>query len=124
MKSQLMILTLALTLLGFYGVLPSAAPALAQENSNSTQSSGSSGSQSTRSTTTTSTSTSSAPSQTSSQPTRVTVTDRGNTAGIDPIWLAVGAIGLVALLAIVILAMRGRGSNATVVRERTTVVKE
>ena len=43
----------------------------------------------------------------------------------DPLWIAAGAIGLLALLAIVLLAMRGRSRDrVTDVRETTTVIKK
>jgi len=44
--------------------------------------------------------------------------------GIDPLWLILGGIALLAILLIVILAARGRSSNQTHVRERTTVIKD
>src|SRR3982750_115377 len=44
--------------------------------------------------------------------------------GIDPLWLILGGIALLAILLIVILAARGRSSNQTRVRERTTVIKD
>jgi hypothetical protein len=47
------------------------------------------------------------------------------TTSVDPLWIAAGVIGLLALLAIVLLAMRGRGRDrVTDVRETTTVIKK
>lgn len=46
------------------------------------------------------------------------------TAGIDPLWLILGGIALLAILLIVILAARGRSNSHTDVHERTTVIKE
>jgi hypothetical protein len=86
----------------------SAAPALAQ-NSTSTQEGGSSSTQTTRSTTTT----------TSQPPTQTTRT------WVDPLWLILGGIALLAIILIVIFASRGRGRDRTaVVHERETVVKK
>ncbi|HEX8889510.1 MAG TPA: hypothetical protein VF779_10055 [Pyrinomonadaceae bacterium] len=64
--------------------------------------------------------------QQSSQRETTTTTTRTQTAtGIDPLWLVLGGIALLAILLIVILAARGRsGSDTTHVRERTTVIKD
>jgi hypothetical protein len=41
------------------------------------------------------------------------------------VWIAAGVIGLLALLAIALLAMRGRSSDrVATVRESTTVIKK
>jgi beta-lactamase regulating signal transducer with metallopeptidase domain len=57
-----------------------------------------------------------------SQPSNTTVTKTTN--AVDPLWLALGAIGLIALLAIIFLASRGRSRNSSVVHERETVVRK
>jgi hypothetical protein len=87
-------------------VLPLAALA---QNSTSTQEGGSSSTQTTRTTTTT-----------SSQPTQTTST------WVDPFWLILGGIALLAIILIVVLASRGRrGRDRTaVVHERETVIKK
>ena len=56
--------------------------------------------------------------------TRTTETSR--TFGVDPIWLVVGGIALLAILAIALLSMRGRGRDTvdTVREKTTTVIKE
>ncbi|HYJ47117.1 MAG TPA: hypothetical protein VEV81_10945 [Pyrinomonadaceae bacterium] len=57
--------------------------------------------------------------------TTTTTTHTQTAAGIDPIWLVLGGIALLAILALVVLAARGRRSDgATHVHERTTVIKE
>src|SRR2546423_821038 len=57
------------------------------------------------------------------QPTTTTVT-RSTTQFVDPVWLGVGAVVLVALLAILFVSMRGRSTDHTsVVRERDTVIR-
>jgi hypothetical protein len=90
-------------------VVPLAATALAQ-NSTSTQEGGSSSTQTTKTTTTTS----------SSQPTQTTTT------WVDPFWLTLGGIALLAIILIVVFASRGRrGHDRTaVVHERETVIKK
>jgi len=68
------------------------------------------GSQTTRETTTTTTSQ-------ASQPTETT--------GINPIWFAVGALALIALIAIVVMAgKRSSGPDKTVYESKTTVKKD
>lgn len=52
-----------------------------------------------------------------------TPTEVTRTTGVDPIWLVVGGIALLAIVLIAILSMRGRGRDK-VVRESTTVIKE
>ena len=108
---------------------PLAATALAQNSSQSnsstttTQSSQpstttSGSSQSTRSTTTTTTAT---------QPVQTTVRETSRQTGIDPIWLIIGAIALVAIILIVALSARGRSRSADrveVVHERETVIRK
>jgi len=58
----------------------------------------------------------------------VTTTTTSHTqtaAGIDPLWLVLGGIALVVIIALVALAARGRSSDGdTHVHERTTVIKE
>ena len=57
--------------------------------------------------------------------TTTTTTHTHATAGIDPIWLVLGGIALLAILCIVVLAARrGRSDGATHVHERTTVIKD
>lgn len=113
MKSKLMLSTLAFALLGMFFVAPSAAPALAQNTTGTTQTGGASSSQ-----TTTTTTKSTEPASQSGQ----TTTTVKNT-GIDPLWLVLGGVGLLALLAIVALSMRGRSRDTTVV-ERDTVIRK
>ena len=100
-------------------VLALAVPAFAQDNSSGqqqqqqaqpaqTSQSGSSTKQTTTTTTKTST------------PTEVT-----RTTGVDPIWLAIGGIALITIIAIALLAARGRNRDrVATVRESTTVIKE
>ncbi|HEX8775833.1 MAG TPA: hypothetical protein VF735_19830 [Pyrinomonadaceae bacterium] len=87
------------------------------------------------SSTTTSTQTSSSPAQTTStqsssrQTTSTTTTQTAptqtQTTSVDPLWIAAGVIGLLALLAIALLAMRGRSRDSVAtVRESTTVIKK
>jgi beta-lactamase regulating signal transducer with metallopeptidase domain len=60
--------------------------------------------------------------ETSQQPTSVQVSR--TTTTIDPLWLGVGALVLLAILAILIMSMRGRTTdNTSVVHERETVVR-
>lgn len=56
--------------------------------------------------------------------TTTSTTHTQQATGIDPLWLILGGIALLAILLIVILAARGRSNNQTHVRERTTVIKE
>jgi cytoskeletal protein RodZ len=47
--------------------------------------------------------------------------------GIDPLWLIIGGVAILAILLIAILSMRGRGRSAdrvAVVSERETVIKK
>jgi len=86
------------------------------------------------SSTTTSTQTTSSPAQSSSQTstskqttttTTTAPTQTTQATGVDPVWIAAGVVGLLALLAIVILATRGRSRDrVATVRESTTVVKK
>lgn len=106
-------------------VIGLAVPVFAQGNSgqqqsgqaqqqSTTQSSSQGGSSAQKNTTTTTTTT---------NPTQVTRTTERAT-GVDPIWLVVGGVVLLAIVLIAILSMRGRGGRDKVVRENTTVVKE
>lgn len=60
----------------------------------------------------------------SNQPAQTTRTE--STSTIDPIWLIVGAVALLAILLIVILSMRGRSRDQgeTVYESKTVVKKE
>ena len=69
------------------------------------------GSQTTRETTTATTTTQ------TSQPAETTT-------GVDPIWIAVGAIALIALIAIVVMAGRKRSGPDKTVYESKTVIKK
>ena len=96
-----------------------AVPALAQNNSGSTQqtqsSQSSSGGDSQKQTTTSTTTAKS-----------TTPTEVQRTTGIDPLWLAIGGIALITIIAIALLATRSRRSpdRVATVREHTTVIKE
>ena len=103
----------------FVFVLALAVPALAQESSaqqgQTTQSSSSSGGSSNQKQTTTTTTTSKT----------VTPTEVQRTTGIDPLWLAIGGIALITIIAIALLAARSRGRDrVATVRENTTVIRE
>lgn len=104
-----------LTLLVF--VLALAVPALAQDNSSSQQQSqptqGSSAGSSSKQTTTT-----------TSKQTTTTPTEVQRTTGIDPLWLAIGGIALITIIAIALLAARSRGRDRTATVRETTVIKE
>ncbi|HEV2762281.1 MAG TPA: hypothetical protein VGV38_04735 [Pyrinomonadaceae bacterium] len=58
--------------------------------------------------------------------TTTTTTTTKPSRWVDPVWLAVGGVGLIALIAIVALAARGRGRDrvATTVHERETIIKD
>jgi beta-lactamase regulating signal transducer with metallopeptidase domain len=84
----------------------------------------------TGSSTTTSTQTSAPSAQSSQQTTTTTskstvpVETSRTTTTVDPLWIAVGAVALLAILAIAFLAMRGRSRDTVAVStERETVVK-
>jgi beta-lactamase regulating signal transducer with metallopeptidase domain len=105
-----------LTILVF--VMALAVPAFAQNGSSTTsttqqsQPAQSSQSDSSRSTTTTTTT------QKSSTPVE-------RTTGIDPLYLAIGAVALITIIAIALLAARGRrGRDTVAVRESKTVIRE
>jgi hypothetical protein len=61
--------------------------------------------------------------QSASTTTRTEVQPVQNATRVDPMWLMIGGAAVIALLIIVVLAMRGRDTD-TVSRERTTVIKE
>jgi hypothetical protein len=98
---------------------PLAAPTALAQNSSTTTSTQTSSSPATTSSQTstskqTTTTTTTAPTQTTTQ-----------TTGVDPLWIALGIAGLLALIAIVLLASRGRSRDrVATVRESTTVVKK
>jgi beta-lactamase regulating signal transducer with metallopeptidase domain len=102
-------LLLAVSLL----IVPCAAQAFAQNTSTTTTQTAPSTQSSQQTTTTTSKTTT--PVQTSRTTTTTTV---------DPLWIAVGAVALLAILAIAFLAMRGRSRDTVAVStERETVIK-
>ena len=112
MKARFKTWVLAVAFLSIFAVGTSA---IAQENSNTKSTTGSA-TQSTQSTTTST--------NKSTEPVQTTVT---KTTGVDPVWLVAGAIGLVAILAIIIMATRGRShdtATSTVVHDRETVIKK
>ena len=97
-----------------------AVPAFAQETQNTqqqqqgqaAQSSQSSGGSSSKQTSTTTTTTK-------------TTTPVETRTGIDPLYLAIGAVALITIIAIALLAARSRrGRDTVAVRETTTVVKD
>ena len=122
-RSNLSRLAAALVLALSLVIVPCAVQVLAQNSGSSsstqpaaqtTQSGGSSSSS--QSTTTTTTTKSTAPTES----TRTTTTTT-----VDPLWIAVGAIALLAILAIAIFSMRGRSRDTVAtVSERETVVKK
>ena len=99
-------------------IVPCAVQVFAQSGSTSPQTSApsqSSGAGSSSQTSTTTTTKSTTPTETQ----RTTTT-----TWVDPIWIAVGAIALLAILAIALLSRRGRARDTvTAVHERETVVK-
>ena len=115
-KSFLRHMTATLLLLIGLMLVPLTVPTRAQ-NTSTTTSTQSSPAQSTQSNTTRQTT-----STTTTQPVQTTTTQ---TTSVDPLCIAAGVIGLLALLAIVLLAMRGRSADkVTDVRETTTVIKK
>lgn len=119
MRTGVLMMSLAL--------VPLAATTLAQNSSQSSSStttqssqpttSSSGSSQTTRSTTTTTT---------AAQPVQTTIKETSRQTGIDPLWLVIGAIALLAVLLIAILSMRGRSRSTDrveVVRDRETVIR-
>lgn len=86
-----------------------AAPALAQNTTSTQEGGGAASTQTTRTTTTT----------TSQAPTQTTRT------WVDPLWLILGGIALLAIILIAVVASRKRGRDRTaVVHERETVIKK
>ncbi|PYS91703.1 MAG: hypothetical protein DMF64_11510 [Acidobacteria bacterium] len=83
---------------------------VAAQNSNTSNTGGGTTTQTTRTT------------ETTQQPTSVQVSRTTQT--IDPVWLGVGAVVLLAILAILLMSVRGRTTdNTSVVHERETVVR-
>ena len=60
--------------------------------------------------------------QTTQQPAQTTQTE--TTSGVNPLWLVIGGIALLALLAVVLLSMRGRNRGDTVYESKTVVKKD
>lgn len=59
------------------------------------------------------------------QTTRTTTTTQTKSTWLDPFWLVLGGIALLAIILIIVLASRGRGRDRTaVVHERETVIKK
>lgn len=103
-------LLLAVSLL----IVPCAAQAFAQNTSTTTSTQTAPSTQSSQQTTTT----------TSKTTTPVETTRSTTTTSVDPLWIAVGAVALLAILAIAFLAMRGRSRDTVAVStERETVIK-
>lgn len=115
MKSKIRLLAVALALAWGLVLLPSVATVRAQNNTGGAQTTGAASSQSSRTTTTTT--------QTA-QPAQSTTTVTKNTTGVDPLWLVIGGIGILAILLIVILSMRGRSRTNVTTVERETVIKK
>jgi bacteriorhodopsin len=100
-------------------IFPVAIPAIAQEQGSSSTTTQTQQAQPSRQ--------SSADTQRSASRETVTTTSQTNpvtqTTGIDPLWLAIGGVAVLALIVIAILAARGRSTD-TVHEHRTTVIKE
>lgn len=94
--------------------ISSAVPTLAQSTENSSSQTSGSSTQSTTSKTTT---------VEVSKPVQTTTK---TVTSVDPVWLVAGGVGLIALLAIIALAMRGRSRDTvtTAVHERETVINK
>lgn len=105
-----------------FAILPLTALTFAQNNSStSTSTQTSAPAQSTGSS---SQSTTTRTTQTETSPAQVTRTVEKKT-GVDPLWIGLGAVALIAILAIVILSARGRSTDrVATVHEHTTVVKK
>lgn len=59
------------------------------------------------------------------QTTRTTTTTQTKSTWLDPFWLVLGGVALLAIILIIVLASRGRGRDHTaVVHERETVIKK
>lgn len=117
-KSCLRHLTVTVLLLISLMVGPLAAMSALAQNTSTTTTTQSSPAQGANTAQTTSTRQTSSTTTTQTVPTQTTTT-------VDPLWIAAGVIGLLALLAIVLLAMRGRGRDRVAsVRESTTVIKK
>ena len=62
---------------------------------------------------------------TTTQTTRTTTTTQTKSTWLDPFWLVLGGVALLAIILIIILASRSRGRDRTaVVHERETVIKK
>jgi cytoskeletal protein RodZ len=112
MKNLVKAITLAFSLM----IAPLAVQALAQNTSTTTTTQPSpavqSSSQTTRETTTT------------TQTSRPTQTTTQSTTGVNPLWLVIGGVALLAILLIVVLSMRGRSRDSgDVVYEKKTTIK-
>jgi hypothetical protein len=85
--------------------MPLAAPAVLAQNATSTQEGGGA---------------------TTTQTTRTTTTTQTKSTWLDPFWLVLGGVALLAIILIIVLASRGRGRDrvATAVHERETVIKK
>jgi beta-lactamase regulating signal transducer with metallopeptidase domain len=96
-----------------------AGPSMAQNTGSTTTTQPTPATQSTSSQTTRETTTT-----TQTKPTQTTRTET-TTSSVDPMWLILGGVGLLAILLIVILSMRGRSrSKGDTVYESKTVIKK
>jgi len=119
MRAKLPIFVMTVILLIGLTFAPLALQALAQNTSTTTtQSSPATQSNTTRNTAQTTT--------TTTQTNRPVQTTQTESTTVNPVWIVVGAVALLALLLIVILSMRGRSRSGsdTVIESKTTVKKE
>lgn len=120
MKSRVMLLAAAFALACSLLLGPAMMPVSAQDTgSGGSQTSGASSSQTTRSTTSTTTTQASQPAQSTSRTTTVT-----RNGGVDPLWLVIGGVAILAILLIAILSMRGRSRDRVTTVERETVIRK